>query len=60
MHVQVVGATEPQLWQQLAAPYQDLWLRWAAQAGEGGADGRAAADEADRLAFARSLLAQAR
>ena len=60
MHVQMVGAAEPQLWQQLAAPYQDLWLRWAAQAGEGGADSRAAADEADRLAFARSLLAQAR
>lgn len=56
--LQVVGATEPQLWQQLALPFQELWLRWAADAGDGGAEGRAAVSEADRLAFAQSLLAQ--
>ncbi|KAK9832693.1 hypothetical protein WJX81_000845 [Elliptochloris bilobata] len=54
----VVSEAEPQLWQQLAPLFQGLWLSWAAEAGDGGAAGRAAADEAGRLAFARSLLAQ--
>lgn len=55
---QVAGAAEPELWRQLPPPFAELWLRWAAEGGGGGAADRAAADEAARLAFARSLLGQ--
>jgi len=58
VRAQVAGAAEPELWRQLPPPFAELWLRWAAEAGGGGAADRAATDDAARLAFARSLLGQ--
>lgn len=45
-------------WRQLAPNWQDLWLRWDGQRGERKDEGQAGVDEAERLAFVRSLVAQ--
>lgn len=45
-------------WRQLAPNWRDLWLHWDGQQGERKGEGQARVDEAERLAFVRSLVAQ--
>lgn len=45
-------------WRQLAQSWQDMWLRWDSQQGSRADDSQAGADEQERMAFVKSLMAQ--
>ena len=58
---QVVSSDEDRVatWRQLAQSWQDTWLRWDSQRDRGESKSQAEVDEEQRMAFVRSLVAQA-
>ena len=58
---QVLSSDEERVatWRLLAQSWQDTWLRWDSQRDRGESKSQAEVDEEQRMAFVRSLVAQA-
>ena len=58
---QVLSSDEERvaIWRQLAQSWQDTWLRWDSQRDRGESKSQAEMDEEERMAFVKSLVAQA-
>ena len=58
---QVLSSDEERVatWRQLAQSWQDTWLQWDSQQDSGKSKSQAEVDEEQRMAFVRSLVAQA-